>query len=135
MTDTTETNGRIGKTVDEFMRTLEDNLYYTSGQSVQGATHHDVYMALSHTVRDHLIEHWRKTVSARYAANPKFVYYLSAEYLLKTLEILGRSTALAEKQTHLLEHFTFPDLANEILHNLQPTEDLESRLKETKRER
>ena len=82
MTDNSETNGRIGKTIDAFMRTLEDNLYYTRGQAVQGATHHDVYMALSHTVRDHLIENWRKTVDARFTANPKFVYYLSAEYLL-----------------------------------------------------
>jgi starch phosphorylase len=82
MTDNSESNGRIGKTIDAFMRTLEDNLYYTRGQSVQGATHHDIYMALSYTVRDHLIDHWRKTVDARFTANPKFVYYLSAEYLL-----------------------------------------------------
>jgi starch phosphorylase len=82
MSNKSNTNGRIGNTVEEFMRTLEDNLYYSRGQSVQAASHHDVYMALSHTVRDHLIENWRKTVDARYLENPKFVYYLSAEYLL-----------------------------------------------------
>ncbi|MFN2235703.1 MAG: glycogen/starch/alpha-glucan phosphorylase [Anaerolineales bacterium] len=73
---------RIGRNVEEFKRTLEDNLYFTRGQSIQRASHYDVYMALSHTVRDHLIENWRKTVNARFAAVPKFVYYLSAEYLL-----------------------------------------------------
>ena len=39
-------------------------------------------MALCYTVRDYLIDRWRKTTEAHYAANPKFVYYLSAEYLL-----------------------------------------------------
>ena len=39
-------------------------------------------MTLCYTVRDHLIERWRKTVEAQFAANPKFVCYLSAEYLL-----------------------------------------------------
>ena len=73
---------RIGRTVEDFKRTLEDNLYFTRGQSIQRASHYDIYMALSHTVRDHLIENWRKTVNARFAAAPKFVYYLSAEYLL-----------------------------------------------------
>ncbi len=39
-------------------------------------------MALAYTVRDFLIENWHRTTEAHYAANPKFVYYLSAEYLL-----------------------------------------------------
>ena len=82
MTDNAEIRCRIGKTVDDFKRTLEDNLYYTRGQSIQDASNYDIYMALSHTVRNHLIENWRKTVNARFTANPKFVYYLSAEYLL-----------------------------------------------------
>ncbi|MGI9516175.1 MAG: glycogen/starch/alpha-glucan phosphorylase, partial [Pirellulaceae bacterium] len=44
-------------------------------------------MAISYGVRDYLIERWRRTTDARYAANPKVVYYLSAEYLLgKQLE-------------------------------------------------
>ena len=37
---------------------------------------------LCYTVRDYLIDRWRRTTEAHYAANPKFVYYLSAEYLL-----------------------------------------------------
>ncbi len=39
-------------------------------------------MTLCYTVRDHLIDRWRKTVEAQFAANPKVVCYLSAEYLL-----------------------------------------------------
>ena len=75
-------NPRLGRTVSAFKRALEDNLYFTRGQAVYTASHNDVYMTLAYTVRDHLIERWRETVTAYYEANPKFVYYLSAEYLL-----------------------------------------------------
>ena len=66
---------------EDFAKSVIDHLYHTHGQAVQSASMHDVYMALSYTVRDKLIERWRKTTEARFAANPKFVYYLSAEYL------------------------------------------------------
>ena len=68
--------------VPTFLRNLEDNLYYSRGAAVQSASTVDLYLALSRTVRDHLIARWRKTTEAHYKANPKFVYYLSAEYLL-----------------------------------------------------
>ena len=93
--ETVESRCRIGRTVEDFKRTLEDNLYFTRGQSIQRASHYDIYMALSHTVRDHLIENWRKTVNARFAADPKFVYYLSAEYLL------GRQLSTVHRYRHV----------------------------------
>ena len=74
--------GRAGKTLPAFKKALVDNLYFMRGQAVQSASPHDVYTTLAYTVRDHLIDRWRKTVQAHYEANPKFVYYLSAEYLL-----------------------------------------------------
>ncbi len=60
---------------------MVDNLYHTHGQPMQSASLHDAYMALSQTVRDHLIERWRRTIDTQFDANPKFAYYLSAEYL------------------------------------------------------
>jgi len=75
-------NNRTGRTVGAFIKAIEDNLYYVRGQTLQGATHNDVYMALSYTIRDHMIERWRKTTDAYFESNPKFIYYLSAEYLL-----------------------------------------------------
>ena len=39
-------------------------------------------VALAYTVRDYLMDRWRKTANTYYSSNPKFVYYLSAEYLL-----------------------------------------------------
>ena len=73
---------RAARTVPGFRQQLIDNLYHIHGQAIQSASQHDAYMALCYTVRDHLIDRWRKTTEAHYAANPKFVYYLSAEYLL-----------------------------------------------------
>ena len=75
-------NPRTDRSVEGFAQAVVDNLYYLGGQAVQSATDLDVYKALAHTVRDHLVERWRRTTEAHYRANPKFVYYLSAEYLL-----------------------------------------------------
>jgi glycogen phosphorylase len=71
----------IDRTVDGFEQLLIENLYHAHGQALQSATQRDIYMALAYTVRDYLIESWRKTNEAYYRTNPKFVYYLSAEYL------------------------------------------------------
>lgn len=65
-----------------FQPALIDNLYYAQGAAVASATIYDYYMALSETARRKLLERWRATTEAHYAANPKFVYYLSAEYLM-----------------------------------------------------
>ncbi|MBN2293255.1 MAG: glycogen/starch/alpha-glucan phosphorylase [Pirellulales bacterium] len=75
-------NGRLGRTIEDFQEMLIGNLYHSHGQAIQSASKHDVYTALCYTVRDHLIERWRRTTDSHYKANPKFVYYLSAEYLL-----------------------------------------------------
>ncbi len=80
-------NTRLGRTMPGFRRALEDNLYYTRGQAAQTASHNDVYMTLSYTVRDHLMARARVSTDAYFAANPKTVYYLSAEFLMgKQLE-------------------------------------------------
>ena len=81
MSDKTR-NRKLENTVEAFGQRLIDNLWHIHGQAIQSADQHDAYMTLCYTVRDHLIDRWRKTVEAQYAANPKFVCYLSAEYLL-----------------------------------------------------
>lgn len=73
---------KIEATVKAFRARLVDNLWHIHGQAFQSADKHDAYMTLCYTVRDHLIERWRKTVEAQYQANPKTICYLSAEYLL-----------------------------------------------------
>lgn len=69
-------------TQEAFAQAFADNLYYTSGQAIYTATRHDLYTALSHTVRDYMMFNWQKNVDAYFRQNPKFVYYLSAEYLI-----------------------------------------------------
>jgi len=76
------TTERTGRTPEAFRQNIVDNLYYSRGSNAQSAGQYDVYMALAHTVRNHLVERFRRTVDMRYAVNPRFVYYLSAEYLL-----------------------------------------------------
>jgi starch phosphorylase len=75
-------NYRTDKSVEGFKRALAENLYYTRGQAVQGASINDLYMALCYTVRDHLVGRWRKTVDTYFDKKTRFVAYLSAEYLL-----------------------------------------------------
>ena len=67
---------------DAFNQAFRDNLYYTRGQAIYTATPHDLYTALAHTVRDYMMYNWQQNVDCYYRQNPKFVYYLSAEYLL-----------------------------------------------------
>jgi starch phosphorylase len=82
MSSTIPENGRTGRSVEEFVQAIVHNLYFTRGQAVYGASSNDIYVSLAYTVRDHLMERWRKTVDAYVEADPKFVYYLSAEYLM-----------------------------------------------------
>ncbi|MFC4068234.1 glycogen/starch/alpha-glucan phosphorylase [Actinoplanes subglobosus] len=73
---------KLGKTTDEFQQDLLSNLYYRRGTTVESASARDAYEALSQTVRDHLAERRARTAAAQFASNPRWVYYLSAEYLL-----------------------------------------------------
>ena len=73
---------RVAEGAEDFRRILENNLFHVRGQAIQSASHLDIYDALSITVRDQLIERWRRTTDLYFESNPKFVYYLSAEYLL-----------------------------------------------------
>jgi starch phosphorylase len=68
-------------TAPAFKQALADNLYYTRGQAAPTASPQDVYAALANTVRDYLVDRWQHTVAAYVQHTPKFVYYLSAEYL------------------------------------------------------
>jgi starch phosphorylase len=72
----------VGDTLAEFERDLADNLYYQRGTTAESASLQDAYWTLAVTVRDRLADRRVRTAGANYAANPKFVYYLSAEYML-----------------------------------------------------
>ncbi len=67
---------------EAFDQAFRDNLYYTRGQAIYTATQHDLYFALAHTIRDYMMYNWQQNVDCYFRQNPKFVYYLSAEYLI-----------------------------------------------------
>jgi starch phosphorylase len=71
-----------GSTLEEFRQDLVDNLYYQRGTTMESASANDLYQTLAMTVRDRLVDRRARTAAAHYDANPRFVYYLSAEYLL-----------------------------------------------------
>jgi starch phosphorylase len=72
----------LGNTLADFERDLTDNLCYERGTTVESASFRDAYWTLAVTVRDRLADRRARTARANYVANPKFVYYLSAEYML-----------------------------------------------------
>ncbi|MFN8473139.1 MAG: glycogen/starch/alpha-glucan phosphorylase [Anaerolineae bacterium] len=73
---------RTGMTADAFKRAFLDNLYYVQGKDMPRATPMDHYLALAYTVRDRLMQRWLQTFQTYDETDCKFVYYLSAEYLL-----------------------------------------------------
>ena len=77
-----EQDPRTGNSLEEFQRDLADNLCYERGTTVESASAQDVYWTLAVTIRDRLADRRARTARANYLANPKFVYYLSAEYML-----------------------------------------------------
>ena len=77
-----EPDPRTGNSLEEFQRDLTDNLCYERGTTVESASAQDAYWTLAVTIRDRLAARRARTARANYAANPKFVYYLSAEYML-----------------------------------------------------
>ncbi len=71
-----------GSSAAEFAQDLISNLHYRRGTTAESASTQDVYETLALTVRDRLAERRARTATAHHAANPRWVYYLSAEYLL-----------------------------------------------------
>ncbi len=73
---------RTGMTVEALKRAFLDNLYYVQGKDMARATSMDHYLALAYAVRDRLMQRWLQTFQTYDETDCKFVYYLSAEYLL-----------------------------------------------------
>jgi starch phosphorylase len=65
-----------------FEQDLLNNLYTRRGTTLESASAQDAYDTLALTVRDRLAARRARTAAAHYASNPRWVYYLSAEYLL-----------------------------------------------------
>ena len=98
-----------------FDQAFRDNLYYTRGQAIYTATQHDLFFALAHTVRDYMMYYWQQNVDCYFRQNPKFVYFLSAEYLVgQQLEknLLYTDTYALANETMRQHDINLADLIN-----------------------
>jgi len=73
---------RAGATAADFEADLLENLCFQLGTTLESTGAREAYQMLAVTVRDRLVARRTRTAAAHYAANPRFVYYLSAEYML-----------------------------------------------------
>jgi starch phosphorylase len=80
--DRSTENGRIPLTSAAIKRGFLDHLYFTMGKYPAVANQHDLYMALSYTIRDRMMERWINTVQNYRQKDLRVVCYLSAEFLL-----------------------------------------------------
>lgn len=71
-----------GPTVEEFRQEFLDYLRDHRGVLLGYASPNDCYQALAHTVRRRLVQTWIDTLDAQLRGRARFVFYLSAEYLL-----------------------------------------------------
>uniref|UniRef100_A0A287AT94 Alpha-1,4 glucan phosphorylase n=1 Tax=Sus scrofa TaxID=9823 RepID=A0A287AT94_PIG len=73
--------------VAEVRKSFNRHLHFTLVKDRNVATRRDYYLALAHTVRDHLVGRWIRTQQHYYERDPKRIYYLSLEfYMGRTLQ-------------------------------------------------
>ena len=111
---------RTSTTEKGFHEALLRNLLYSRGQNPHFASDIDAYVTLATTVRDHLMRRWRNTVEKRFAAKPRYVCYLSAEYLLgRQLEQNLLYTGTTELARKALKRYGL-DLGDYIESEIEP---------------
>src|SRR5690242_3874479 len=73
---------RTGTSTEAIAEALIDNLHFVQARLPQHATRNDWYMALAHTIRDRVLDHYIATVEAMTQAKPtRLIAYFSAEFL------------------------------------------------------
>lgn len=92
------------KLSNSFARHLE----YTVGKHSMNTQKDDIYMALSYTVRDLLIDRLNETQSNYRTSNPKRVYYLSLEFLIgRTLSNAMMNLGIYQYCKDMLKDFDY----------------------------
>ncbi|GGD02057.1 glycogen/starch/alpha-glucan phosphorylase [Pontibacillus salipaludis] len=70
---------------EEFKEVFVKNLESETGKTKDQATEQDAYRALSHLVRERLLQKWKETEQAYQTSGKKQVYYFSMEFLMGRL--------------------------------------------------
>ena len=74
---------RAGMNVASLKQAITEHLFYQQGRNIVNTSLNDLYMAVSYTVRDRLLQREHKTMNAVFEdKNTRLVSYLSAEFLL-----------------------------------------------------
>jgi len=73
---------RSGLSADDVFDGMAEHLFYTLGKLAPSASRHDLYLALSHAVRDRLTTRYLAGIEAINATPTRVVAYLSAEFLI-----------------------------------------------------
>ncbi|MBI4822021.1 MAG: glycogen/starch/alpha-glucan phosphorylase [Deltaproteobacteria bacterium] len=112
------------KSVDDFSRSVVQNLYYRQAKFPAVATNNDLYLALAYTVRDLLLGRWIRTARTYMNGASRTVCYVSAEFLMgpqlgNNMLALGVTDQAREAMKRLgvdledlLEHEEEPGLGN-----------------------
>ena len=73
---------RSGMDVESLKQAVTEHLFYQQGRNIVNTSLNDLYMAVSYTVRDRLIQREHKTMNAVFENDVRLVSYLSAEFLM-----------------------------------------------------
>jgi starch phosphorylase len=92
---------RVGLSADDLAAGITEHLFFTLGKLADTASRHDLYLALSHAVRDRLMNRYLTGQEAQRQQPTKTVAYLSAEFLIgpqlgNNLVMLGIEAASRE---------------------------------------
>ncbi|XP_071962151.1 glycogen phosphorylase, brain form-like isoform X1 [Antedon mediterranea] len=68
--------------VTTLKKSFNRHLHYSLVKDRNVATSRDFFIALAHSVRDHLVGRWIRTQQHYYEKDPKRIYYLSLEYYI-----------------------------------------------------
>ena len=74
---------RTGTNIESLKQAITEHLFYQQGRNIVNTSLNDLYMAVSYTVRDRLLQREHKTMNAVFEdKNVRLVSYLSAEFLM-----------------------------------------------------
>ena len=73
---------RPSNTVEALRLSISNRLVYAVGKDLRTASQHDWLSAVTHAVRDRLMNSWRESLARTDEQDAKQVYYLSLEFLI-----------------------------------------------------
>jgi starch phosphorylase len=73
---------RAGTTAEEIAVSFRNHMTHSVGRPLESSSLIDKYHALSHTIRDRLMDQWLETIETYKRKDVRVLGYLSAEYLL-----------------------------------------------------